>query len=172
MKRATFLENNFARDSAIIALGGGADIVKLGAVDEKGRPLEGGVREVNAHAYCGWFNFVGPDQNKKVSVLSGGEKNRLNLGMMLKEAGNVLLFDEPTSALDPELTGEVLNVMTKLAKEQNTMLVVTHEIAFAREVATRVLFMCDGKVAETGTPEEIFDHPKHPRLQDFLAKVL
>ena len=105
-------------------LGGGGDLVKLGAVDEKGRALEGGVREVNAHAYCGWFNFAGPDQNKKVSVLSGGERNRLNLGMMLKESGNVLLFDEPTNDLDVETVRALEEALEDFA---GCALVVSHD---------------------------------------------
>ena len=85
---------------------------------------------------------------------------------------DVMLFDEPTSALDPELVGEVLNVMKKLAEDGMTMVCVTHEMGFAREVATRVLFMCDGKLAESGTPEEIFTCPKNPRTQQFLQSIL
>ena len=110
-------------------LGGGGDLVKLGAVDEKGRALEGGVREVNAHAYCGWFNFAGPDQNKKVSVLSGGERNRLNLGMMLKESGNVLLFDEPTNDLDVETVRALAGCA----------LVVSHDRWFLDRICTHIL---------------------------------
>ena len=117
-------------------LGGGADIVKLGAVDEKGRPLEGGVREVNAHAYCGWFNFVGPEQNKKVSVLSGGEKNRLNLGMMLKEAGNVLLFDEPTNDLDVQTVRALEEALEDFA---GCAMVVSHDRWFLDRVCTHIL---------------------------------
>ena len=83
-----------------------------------------------------------------------------------------MLFDEPTSALDPEMVGEVLEVMKELARGGMTMVVVTHEMGFAREVGNRVLFMADGKLLEEGTPKEIFSHPNHPRLQDFLAKVL
>ena len=83
-----------------------------------------------------------------------------------------MLFDEPTSALDPEMIGEVLEVMKELAQQGMTMVVVTHEMGFAREVGNRVLFMADGKLLEEGTPEAIFDHPNHPRLQDFLSKVL
>ena len=83
-----------------------------------------------------------------------------------------MLFDEPTSALDPEMVGEVLDVMKELAKDGMTMVVVTHEMGFAREVGDRVLFMADGKLLEEGDPETVFNHPRHPRLQDFLAKVL
>jgi len=84
----------------------------------------------------------------------------------------VMLFDEPTSALDPEMVGEVLSVMKELADTGMTMVVVTHEMGFAREVGSRVLFMDDGKIVESGTPQEIFENPQHPRLQDFLSKVL
>ena len=117
-------------------LGGGGDLVKLGAVDEKGRALEGGVREVNAHAYCGWFNFAGPDQNKKVSVLSGGERNRLNLGMMLKENGNVLLFDEPTNDLDVETVRALEEALEDFA---GCALVVSHDRWFLDRICTHIL---------------------------------
>ena len=117
-------------------LGGGADMIKLGAVDEKGRALEGGVREVNAHAYCGWFNFAGADQNKNVGVLSGGEKNRLNLGMMLKEAGNVLLFDEPTNDLDVQTVRALEEALEDFA---GCALVVSHDRWFLDRVCTHIL---------------------------------
>ena len=104
--------------------------------------------------------------------LSGGQKQRIAIVRALMMEPEVMLFDEPTSALDPEMVGEVLEVMKELARGGMTMVVVTHEMGFAREVGNRVLFMADGKLLEEGTPEEIFDHPKHPRLQDFLAKVL
>ena len=106
------------------------------------------------------------------SQLSGGQKQRVAIVRALAMNPEVMLFDEPTSALDPEMVGEVLEVMKKLAKKGMTMVVVTHEMGFAREVATRVVFMDEGKVLEQGTPEEIFDHPQDPRLQDFLSKVL
>ena len=117
-------------------LGGGGDLVKLGAVDEKGHALEGGVREVNAHAYCGWFNFSGPDQNKKVSVLSGGEKNRLNLGMMLKESGNVLLFDEPTNDLDVQTVRALEEALEDFA---GCAMVVSHDRWFLDRICTHIL---------------------------------
>ena len=117
-------------------LGGGGDLVKLGAVDEKGRALEGGIREVNAHAYCGWFNFAGPDQNKKVSVLSGGERNRLNLGLMLKESGNVLLFDEPTNDLDVETVRALEEALEDFA---GCALVVSHDRWFLDRICTHIL---------------------------------
>ena len=104
--------------------------------------------------------------------LSGGQKQRVAIVRALAMEPQVMLFDEPTSALDPEMVGEVLEVMKHLADEGMTMVVVTHEMGFAREVGNRVLFMADGKLLEEGTPEEIFDHPQHPRLQDFLSKVL
>jgi ABC-type polar amino acid transport system ATPase subunit len=106
------------------------------------------------------------------SQLSGGQKQRVAIVRALAMKPDVMLFDEPTSALDPEMVGEVLEVMKELAHEGMTMVVVTHEMGFAREVADRVLFMADGKIAEQGTPEEIFSHPKCERLQDFLSKVL
>ena len=104
--------------------------------------------------------------------LSGGQKQRVAIVRALAMEPEVMLFDEPTSALDPEMVGEVLDVMKELAKEGMTMVCVTHEMGFAREVGNRVLFMADGKLLEGGTPEEIFEHPQHPRLQDFLSKVL
>ncbi|GEQ34468.1 amino acid ABC transporter ATP-binding protein [Marinilactibacillus psychrotolerans] len=106
------------------------------------------------------------------SSLSGGQKQRVAIARALAMDPDVMLFDEPTSALDPEMVGEVLNVMNELAKSGMTMVVVTHEMGFAREVADRVLFMDDGHIVEQGTPEEIFQHPENPRTQDFLAKIL
>ena len=106
------------------------------------------------------------------SALSGGQKQRIAIVRSLAMHPKVMLFDEPTSALDPEMVGEVLDVMKELAHEGMTMVVVTHEMGFAREVADRVLFMADGKIAESGTPKDIFEHPQCARLQDFLSKVL
>ena len=106
------------------------------------------------------------------SALSGGQKQRIAIVRSLAMHPKVMIFDEPTSALDPEMVGEVLDVMKELAHEGMTMVVVTHEMGFAREVGDRVLFMADGKIAESGTPKDIFEHPQCARLQDFLAKVL
>ena len=106
------------------------------------------------------------------NMLSGGQKQRIAIVRALAMEPEVMLFDEPTSALDPEMVGEVLDLMRDLAKEGMTMAVVTHEMGFAREVADRVVFMAGGKILEEGTPGELFDHPKDPRLQDFLSKVL
>ena len=106
------------------------------------------------------------------SQLSGGQKQRIAIVRALAMHPEVMLFDEPTSALDPEMVGEVLNVMKQLADEGMTMIVVTHEMGFAREVGTRILFMDGGKIAEQGTPEEIFGKPKNPRTKEFLSKVL
>ena len=106
------------------------------------------------------------------SALSGGQKQRIAIVRSLAMHPKVMLFDEPTSALDPEMVGEVLDVMKELAHEGMTMVVVTHEMGFAREVGDRVLFMADGKIAESGTPKDIFEHPQCARLHDFLAKVL
>jgi polar amino acid transport system ATP-binding protein len=106
------------------------------------------------------------------SQLSGGQKQRVAIVRALCMEPDVMLFDEPTSALDPEMVGEVLEVMKALAKQGMTMVVVTHEMGFAREVGDRVIFMADGVIIEEDTPENIFDHPKSERLQSFLAKVL
>ena len=106
------------------------------------------------------------------STLSGGQKQRVAIVRALAMNPKVILFDEPTSALDPEMVGEVLDLMKSLAEEGMTMVIVTHEMGFAREVANRVLFIDEGVIKEEGTPEELFGNPKHPRLQDFLSKVL
>ena len=102
----------------------------------------------------------------------GGQKQRVAIVRALMMEPEVMLFDEPTSALDPEMVGEVLEVMKELARDGMTMVVVTHEMGFAKEVGNRVLFMADGQLLEQGTPEDIFDNPTHPRLKDFLSKVL
>ena len=104
--------------------------------------------------------------------LSGGQKQRVAIVRALAMEPDVMLFDEPTSALDPEMVGEVLDVMKALAREGMTMVVVTHEMGFAREVGSRMLFMADGKILEEGTPQKLFTDPQNPRLQDFLSKVL
>ncbi|MGG0824538.1 amino acid ABC transporter ATP-binding protein [Paenibacillus turicensis] len=106
------------------------------------------------------------------SNLSGGQKQRVAIARALMLNPEILLFDEPTSALDPELTGEVLQVMKQLASENMTMLIVTHEMGFAREVADRILFMADGEIIEAGTPEQIFNHPQHQRTKTFLNRLL
>ncbi|QZY57439.1 amino acid ABC transporter ATP-binding protein [Crassaminicella profunda] len=110
--------------------------------------------------------------NNYPNQLSGGQKQRIAIARALAMSPDVMLFDEPTSALDPEMVGEVLDVMKELAAEGMTMVVVTHEMGFAKEVATRVLFMDGGKIVEQSSPQEIFENPKHPRTKDFLGKVL
>lgn len=121
-----------------------------------------------------FLKLVGMDQyvNAKPSQISGGQKQRVAIARALCMDPEVLLFDEPTSALDPEMVGEVLEVMTKLAKEGITMIVVTHEMDFAREVSTRVLFMNEGIILEDGSPEEIFTNPKNQRTKDFLKRYI
>ena len=115
---------------------------------------------------------MAPYINARPKQLSGGQKQRVAIARALAMKPDIILFDEPTSALDPELVGEVLNVMKKLADEGMTMLVVTHEMGFAREVADKVVFMADGVIAESGTPEEIFTNPKNPRTRQFLQSIL
>ena len=110
--------------------------------------------------------------NAYPSQLSGGQKQRIAIVRSLAMEPDVMLFDEPTSALDPEMVGEVLELMKQLAGDGMTMVVVTHEMGFAREVGSRVIFMADGEIKEQGSPDEFFGHPKDPRLQEFLSKIL
>lgn len=113
---------------------------------------------------------MAPYINAKPRQLSGGQKQRVAIARALAMDPEVLLFDEPTSALDPEMVGEVLSVMQSLANEGMTMLVVTHEMAFARDVSNHVVFMSDGVIGEEGTPDEVFNHPKNPRMIEFLSR--
>lgn len=113
---------------------------------------------------------MAPYINAKPRQLSGGQKQRVAIARALSMRPEVLLFDEPTSALDPQMVGEVLEVMRTLAKEGLTMIVVTHEMAFARDVSTHVVYMADGVILEEGTPADIFDHPENPRTIDFLSR--
>jgi putative lysine transport system ATP-binding protein len=119
-----------------------------------------------------YLNKVGMDAyiNAKPQQLSGGQKQRVAIARALAMEPEILLFDEPTSALDPEMVGEVLDVMKALAEEGMTMLVVTHEMSFARDISSRVVFMDDGKIAEEGPPEQIFKNPKNPRTKEFLTR--
>ena len=125
--------------------------------------------EENAMRY---LKKVGMDPyiNARPRQLSGGQKQRVAIARALAMAPEVLLFDEPTSALDPEMVGEVLSVMRDLASEGITMLVVTHEMAFARDVSNHVVFMCDGVIGEKGTPADVFEHPSNPRMIEFLSR--
>ena len=109
---------------------------------------------------------------KKIEQLSGGQKQRIAIVRALAMNPEVMLFDEPTSALDPEMVGEVLDLIRELADEGMTMVIVTHEMGFAREVATRVMFVDEGQIKEQNTPEELFSNPKNPRLKEFLSKML
>lgn len=137
------------------------DLKKLSAEDAKQRAIE-------------LLKTVGLEDKKEVypESLSGGQKQRVAIARALAMNPDVMLFDEPTSALDPEMVGEVLAVMKQLAKDGMTMVIVTHEMGFAKEVADRVIFTADGHFVEEGTPEQVFEHPQHERTQDFLNKVL
>ena len=115
---------------------------------------------------------MAPYINARPRQISGGQKQRVAIARALAMEPEVLLFDEPTSALDPEMVGEVLSVMRDLAKDGRTMLVVTHEMAFARDVSNRVVYMCDGLIREDGTPEQVFSHPKDERTREFLTRFL
>ena len=121
-----------------------------------------------------YLDLVGLKEKANVNpqTLSGGQKQRVAIARALAMKPDIMLFDEPTSALDPEMVGDVLEVMKQLAKQGMTMIVVTHEMGFAKQVADRVVFFHDGKIREQGTPEEIFDHPQHPDTKNFLDKVL
>lgn len=121
-----------------------------------------------------YLDLVGLRDKANVNprTLSGGQKQRVAIARALAMKPDVMLFDEPTSALDPEMVGDVLEVMKQLAKQGMTMIVVTHEMGFAKQVADRVVFFHDGNIREQGTPEEIFDHPQHPDTKNFLDKVL
>lgn len=121
-----------------------------------------------------YLDLVGLKEKANVNpqTLSGGQKQRVAIARALAMKPDIMLFDEPTSALDPEMVGDVLGVMKQLAKQGMTMIVVTHEMGFAKQVADRVVFFHDGNIREQGTPEEIFDHPQHPDTKNFLDKVL
>ena len=123
---------------------------------------------------CNYLTRVGllDKKDEYPNKLSGGQKQRVAIARSLCTSPEIMLFDEPTSALDPEMVGEVLEVMKNLADQGMTMAVVTHEMGFAKEVGTRVMFMDEGRILEQGTPEDIFDHPKEARTQEFLSKVL
>ena len=123
---------------------------------------------------CSLLKRIGLEEKAEVypSTLSGGQKQRIAIVRALAMDPKVMLFDEPTSALDPEMVGEVLDLMKQLANEGMTMVIVTHEMGFAREVADRVLFVDEGQIKEEGTPEELFGNPQNPRLKEFLSKVL
>lgn len=131
-------------------------------------------KEEAQEAALHYLDIVGLKEKANVNprTLSGGQKQRVAIARALAMKPDVMLFDEPTSALDPEMVGDVLGVMQNLAKEGMTMIVVTHEMGFAKRVADRVVFFHDGKIQEDGTPEQIFEHPQHPDTQNFLNKVL
>ena len=140
-------------------------------------PIEKTKAQIKADVYenaCVLLKRIGLEEKADVypSTLSGGQKQRIAIARALAMDPKVMLFDEPTSALDPEMVGEVLDLMKELANEGMTMVIVTHEMGFAREVADRILFVDEGRIKEEGTPEEIFNNPKNQRLQEFLSKVL
>ena len=157
-KRKNFFAKLFKHPERMVEITTTSEEIKKQAEDKAWELLRRIGLEDKAHVYP--------------STLSGGQKQRIAIVRALAMNPKVILFDEPTSALDPEMVGEVLDLIKQLANEGMTMVIVTHEMGFAREVATRVLFMSDGVIAEEGTPEEIFDNPKNPRTIQFLKAVL
>ena len=157
-KRRNFFAKLFKHPERMVEITTTPEEIKKQAEDKAWELLRRIGLEEKAHVYP--------------STLSGGQKQRIAIVRALAMNPKVILFDEPTSALDPEMVGEVLDLIKQLANEGMTMVIVTHEMGFAREVATRVLFMSDGVIAEEGTPEEIFDNPKNPRTIQFLKAVL
>ena len=153
-----------------------AHAVPVCAMEEKPLPAESAkaVREAAEANAMRLLQRIGLEDKADVypSTLSGGQKQRVAIVRALAMNPKVMLFDEPTSALDPEMVGEVLDLIKQVADEGMTMVIVTHEMGFAREVGTRILFMAEGKVLEQAPPEEFFGNPQHPRLREFLAKVL
>lgn len=145
------------------------DNITIAPINVKGVPKE--VAEAKAKELLELVG-LGEKANAFPRNLSGGQKQRVAIARALAMEPEIILFDEPTSALDPEMVGEVLDVMKELAKEGMTMVVVTHEMGFAKEVATDVIFMAEGEIVEQGTPKELFDNPKEERTQNFLKKVL
>jgi polar amino acid transport system ATP-binding protein len=131
-------------------------------------------KEAAYHKAVSLLNMVGlaEKENAYPSSLSGGQQQRIAIARALAMEPDVMLFDEPTSALDPEMVGEVLNVMKQLVYEGMTMVIVSHEMGFAREVGDRIIFMDEGQFLEEGLPEQLFNHPKNARTRDFLSKVL
>ena len=154
--------NLFANKTALENILEGLVVARKIPKEEAIQRAESALEKVGLLAYKDYY----PSQ------LSGGQQQRIGIARAIAVKPDVILLDEPTSALDPELVGDVLDVMKQLAQEGVTMVVVTHEMGFAREVADRVVFMADGRILEEGTPQQIFDSPKDPRLQDFLSKVL
>ena len=138
----------------------GVQVVKKRPAAEARELAEKYLRQVGMYAY----------QNAKPAQLSGGQKQRVAIARALCMRPEVILFDEPTSALDPEMVGEVLEVIRQLANEGMTMVIVTHEMMFARDISTRVVFMDEGVIVEEGSPEQLFSHPEHQRTADFLSR--
>jgi putative lysine transport system ATP-binding protein len=138
----------------------GVEVVRKGSKEEAETRAKKYLRQVGMYAY----------QNAKPAQLSGGQKQRVAIARALCMKPDVILFDEPTSALDPEMVGEVLEVIKELANEGMTMVIVTHEMLFARDISTRVVFMDQGVIVEEGPPEQLFGHPKHQRTADFLSR--
>ena len=138
----------------------GVQVVKHGDAAEAETLAKKYLRQVGMYAY----------QNARPAQLSGGQKQRVAIARALCMKPDVILFDEPTSALDPEMVGEVLEVIKELAEEGMTMVIVTHEMLFARDISTRVVFMDQGVIVEDGPPEQLFGHPKHQRTADFLSR--
>ncbi len=161
------IRNFFYRINNIFAKKNPKELV---VIEKTGKQI---IAEANEHALI-LLKRIGLEEKANVypSTLSGGQKQRIAIIRALAMRPDVMLFDEPTSALDPEMVNEVLELIRKLAEEQMTMVIVTHEMGFAREIATRILFMDEGKIVEQNSPKEFFNAPKSPRLIDFLSKVL